>query len=75
MSAEIVELNPPVLGRFAKVEPDKILAEAAGQLTEVVVIGYAKDGAMYAASSEGPGDALWLLEAAKLYLLNGARED
>jgi hypothetical protein len=38
------------------------------------VFGFDKDGELYVASSEGPGDAMWLIEAAKQFLLNGPRE-
>ena len=50
---------------------DRILKAAIGELTEVVVIGYTKDGEEWFASSVAGGDAaLWHLERAKFKLLN-----
>ena len=53
----ITKLNMP---------PDKILEGAKGQLEGVVLIGFDKDGELYAASSYADGgDLMWLLEACK----------
>ena len=50
--------------------PDRILESAIGKLTGVMVIGYEKDGSLWAASSYADGgDALWLLESAKQALM------
>lgn len=51
--------------------PTKILATAAGKnLSEVVVVGYDKDGDFYFASSKADGPSvLWALEKAKIKLL------
>lgn len=55
-------------------EPDRILDAAQGQLEGVVIIGYAKDGDEYFASSYADGGTvLWLLERCKIALL-GASE-
>lgn len=46
------------------------------ECTELLVVGYDKDGDFYfAASQPGGPDALWLLEQAKLALLNVKPED
>lgn len=49
----------------------KVLAGAArDELSEVVVLGYTKDGEFYFSASEAGGpDVLWLLEYAKKRLL------
>jgi hypothetical protein len=50
--------------------PDRLLDAALGELESVVIVGHAKDGSEYFASSVADGaDALWLLERAKLRLL------
>ena len=51
--------------------PDRILEQAVGKMEGVIVIGYDKDGNEYFASSYADGgEALWLLERAKMALLN-----
>ena len=72
---DVVDLKGGLIGSGIKLEPDKVLAEAKGELTEAVVIGFDQDGEIYLASSEGPGDCLWLIEVAKSFLLNGCVED
>jgi len=54
----------------------KILASAAGQrLQSVVVIGWREDGKIYFASSDSDGaEVLWLMENAKLELLEAGRK-
>jgi hypothetical protein len=54
----------------------KILASAAGQrLQSVIVIGWKEDGEIYFASSDSDGaEVLWLMENAKLELLEAGRE-
>jgi len=68
---EVVEL-----GNVTKLDipPERILNKAfeAG-LTEVIIIGYAKDGDFYFASSQADGgDVLWLLEMVKRKLIDVA---
>jgi hypothetical protein len=47
-------------------EADQILESAKGQLEGVVLLGFDKDGDLYAASSYADGGTvLWLMEAAK----------
>jgi hypothetical protein len=54
------------------VPPEKVLQGAlAAGLTEVVVVGYDKDGNEYIASSEANGcNILWLLEIGKFRLMS-----
>lgn len=50
--------------------PDMLLQEAVGQLESVVILGYAKDGGEYFASSKADaGEVVWHLERAKYKLL------
>jgi hypothetical protein len=74
--SNVVALKPELVGPGRKLEAARILAGARrAKLDEAVVFGYDKDGELYVASTEGPGDTMWLLEAAKLFLLNGAQRD
>jgi hypothetical protein len=51
-------------------DPDRVLESAIGELEDVIIIGYAKDGSEYFASSKADGGhVLWHLERAKLKLL------
>ena len=51
-------------------DPDRVLNKAIGELTDVIVIGYDKDGDEYFASSIADGgDINWLLDRIKLKLL------
>lgn len=65
----------PVVTRL-DIPPERILKGALeADLTEVVVVGYDKDGNEYfAASMASGGDALWHLERAKLKLLKVSDE-
>lgn len=65
----------PVVTRL-DIPPERVLKGALeADLTEVVVVGYDKDGNEYfAASMAGGGDALWHLERAKLKLLKVSDE-
>jgi hypothetical protein len=52
-------------------DADKVISKAAGKLTQVVIVGYDRDGEFYFASSVADGpEVLWALEQAKLKLLN-----
>ena len=52
---------------------DTILETAKAKLESVVLIGYAKDGSEYFASTIADGgDVLWLLERCKLALFRAA---
>jgi hypothetical protein len=51
-------------------EPDRVLAKAVGELSEVVIVGLDKDGeAFFASSVADGGQALWHLERAKWRLM------
>jgi predicted secreted protein len=60
----------PVITRL-DTDPSQIVEKAAAaELTEVVIIGYSKDGSEYFASSIADGGSvLWHLERAKMKLL------
>lgn len=72
MSDNVVDLD---VVSTLDIPPSKILAKAAGAgLTDVVVIGWDKDGKLYFASSGADaGDVNWLLDNAKLELLEAGR--
>ena len=55
------------------IDPDRILQSAIGQMDQVVLIGWDKDGQEYFSSSVSDGGTvLWHLERAKLKLLRKA---
>ncbi len=59
----------PVITRL-DLDPDRVLQEAVGEVTEVVICGFDKDGNQYFASSVADGgQALWHLERAKWALM------
>ena len=71
MTDNVVPLGIPTT---EDVPPEKVLRSAleAG-LTEVVVLGYDKDGQEYIASSEANGcNILWLMELGKFRLMSAA---
>lgn len=52
-------------------DADRVISKAVGQLAQVVIVGYDRDGDFYFASSVADGpEVLWALEQAKLRLLN-----
>jgi hypothetical protein len=52
------------------IDADRMLQNAIGELSEVIIIGYTKYGEEYFASSKADGSAvLWHLERAKKKLL------
>lgn len=57
-------------------DPNRVIRRALESgLTEVVIVGYTKDGNEYFAASIGDGgDVIWHLERAKLKLLRMADE-
>lgn len=65
---EVVDL--PVITSL-DLDPQRVLAAAVkAEMTQVIIIGYDKDGDEYFSSSVSDGaDALWHLERAKLRLL------
>lgn len=57
---------------YLDLNPDMVLEEAKGELSEVIVLGFTKDGGEYLSGSHASGpNALWLLERLKLHLLSG----
>ena len=51
-------------------DPDRVLAKAMSNMSEVVIVGFHKDGSEYFASSVSSGaDTLWHLERAKHKLM------
>jgi len=68
--SEVVKFYPA----DASKDPDNVLELAAGQFSEVLIIGWDKDGGFDARSSNGlkdGGDILWLVEIFKAKLMNG----
>ena len=62
-------ISLPVITRL-DLDPDRVLTEACGNLENVVVIGFDKDGEEYFASSIAAGpEVLWLIERMKKALL------
>lgn len=54
-----------------EIDPDMVIEKAKGQLTEVVILGFDKDGQEYFAASNSDGsNTLWHLERAKHKLMN-----
>lgn len=52
-------------------DPERVLAKAAGQLASVIVVGFDKDGEEFFASSVSDGgEALWILQRACHKLLS-----
>ena len=57
------------LGEGVSLSPDAILEAARRQLQTAIVIGTAKDGSLYVASSEGAPDTMAMLDLAKNWML------
>lgn len=72
MSDKITKLQTTT---FLDLPVNAVLEGAVDRITNVVIMGYDKDGDYYFASSiaEGP-DILWLLEQYKKRILETARE-
>ena len=65
--ANVIDL--PVITRL-DLNPDRVLDGAREKLNDVIVMGWDKNGDLYFASSQADGgDALWLMEKAKLALM------
>ena len=55
---------------------DRILESVKGKLDGVVLMGFTKEGAVYAASSYADGGTvMWLLEACKTKMMESIWED
>ena len=55
-------------------DADAVLEQAVGEFSEVVIIGWDKDGFLDARATLGlkdGGDILWLIESFKAKLMNG----
>ena len=72
MTDNVLRLVPETVGADYKFEPDTILEEAKGQLTEVVVIGMDKDGDIYISASHNSGSANMLLDCGKAEIIRRA---
>jgi hypothetical protein len=72
--AEIINIRTGLVGDGRKLSPASVLdAARAADLSTVVVIGYEQDGSLYAASTDGTGDCLLLIERAKQLIVFGDR--
>lgn len=74
MTAEVVKFYP----KDAAADADMVLEQAVGEYSEVILIGWHKDGSMDARATLGlknGGDLLWLIELFKAKLLNGDYAD
>lgn len=74
-----VELDNVVLAHMTTshdLDPDQLLVEAVGELDDVVIVGYDKDGGEYFAASKSSGaDVHWLLHRAAIRLLNSVDKE
>ncbi|SEU03169.1 hypothetical protein [Paracoccus homiensis] len=69
--ADVVKFYP----KDAATDPDNVLEQAIGGFSEVLIIGWDKDGNLDARATLGlkdGGDVLWLMEAFKHNLMTGA---
>lgn len=56
-------------------DPDRVLENAKGRLTRVIIVGWTKEDTEYTNISFADGaDALWLLEMGKMKVLDHARK-
>lgn len=63
-------INLPAITRL-DVPSDRLLEMAIGNVDDVLILGWDKDGELYFASSKGDsGHCLWLMELAKKQLLD-----
>lgn len=68
MTADVIDFTGTTT---LDIDPDRILQSAIGQMDQVVLIGWDKDGREYFSSSVSDGGTvLWHLERAKLKLLH-----
>jgi hypothetical protein len=70
MSADVVPLRPGYVGDQFRIEPDEVLRAAEDKMATVVVLGLDRNGELYLASSDGAERAYFLMERAKLWLLD-----
>ena len=68
--AEVIKFYP----KDAAQDPDNVLEQAVGDFSDVLIIGWDKDGNLDARATLGltdGGDVLWLVEAFKHRLMSG----
>ena len=77
MSAKVLSFPAgSLVGSGQKVSAARVLAGARkANLDECVVLGFDQNGDIFAASTEGPGDTMWLIEQSKRWLLDGCPSD
>ena len=71
MSDNVVKFYPADAYR----DPDAVLEQAIGEYSDVLIIGWNKDGILDPRATKGledGGDMLWLIEKFKFNLLAGA---
>ncbi len=72
---EVVNLNTGPVGDGFKIPASDVLKAATDHaLQTVVVIGLTQDGELYAAASDGSAETVFLIERAKLMLLQNEVE-
>lgn len=69
MTDNVLEFRPHLVGDGARVSCDDVLNSAVGKLDQVAVIGLDADGDVYIAGSDGSAETVFLMERAKLFLL------
>lgn len=72
--ADVVKFYP----KDAALDPDNVLEQAMGDFSEVLILGWDKDGNLDARATLGlkdGGDVLWLMEAFKHKLMSGDYSD
>lgn len=72
--SDVVKFYP----KDAAKDPDAVLEQALGEFSEVMLIGWDKDGNFDARATLGlkdGGDVLWLLETFKFKLMSGEFAD
>lgn len=61
---------------YADIPPDDVLTSAMGKLSSVILVGYTTDGQEFIASSMSDAPQMvWLLERAKLYVIEDEQND
>ncbi len=68
--ADVIPLRDgqPV-GDGVELDPERVLANAAGAFRQVLVCGFDQDGQIDIRCSHGSRDALWILQRAILHLM------
>ncbi|UFM64232.1 hypothetical protein LOS78_01795 [Paracoccus sp. MA] len=72
MTADICKLQPVSIGEGYRFDPDEILDAAKGQgFTELVILGTLPGGERWVSGNCNAGEALILMERAKLDMIGG----